>query len=399
MSNLNLTKVATPNTPAANENYLFVDTADRRLKQLDDLGVITTLGSVFDKNVLCNGGFDVIQRAAAALTNITSPSTTNRVYSADRWGFTVGNATTPQFQQVDTLGAPETGIVARYYGLYKQLTNAAKIALTQVVESGGTAPLRGRVVRFQCKMRLLTGSNRTVQLGLINNTGTADAPTAGWISAFNGNGVSPTLGASLAFIAPNVSPTGDGGTIGADSMQCPLTSTWARFSCVFTVPTTAKNVMPVIWSTNTFAANDDLLITECGLYDGPEINDWIPLGPTLELERCQRFYCKTFPIGTVPVANSNNGVVKWGVGVAGAVAGAWGGWRFPVRMAKAPTVTLFNPAAAGGQVRQFSATAGDCTSSSATSISDVSCEFTTTPGATAVIGSIVGVQATADAEL
>lgn len=399
MSRLKFTKVAAPATPSANKSELFVDTNDRRTKQIDDTGVITTFGSVFDKNLVCNGGFDIIQRCAAALTNITGPSTTNRVYSADRWGFTVGNATTPQFQQVDTIAAFETGITARYYGLYKQLTNAAKIALTQVIEGTASAAVRGRVVRVQCKMRILTGSARTVQLGLITNTGTVDAPTAAWISAFGANGVSPTLGASLAFLAPNASPTGDNCTIQADSAQCSLTTSWQRFSVCFTVPTTAKNIMPVVWSTNTFAANDDLLITEAGVYDGPEINDWVPLGPSLELTRCQRYYSKTFAIGTVPAASVLSGAIFWNVGVAGAAAGAWGGWKFPVRMVKAPTITLFNPGAAGAQVRQFSATVGDCTTSSGTSISDTGCQFTTTPGATIVLGGVVGVNAVADAEL
>lgn len=398
MSRINLTKVAQPATPASNQSEIFVDTNDRRLKTIDDLGVVCSLVSQFDKNIIMNGGFDFCQRAAVALTNITSPSATNRVYSADRWGFTVDNIATPQFQQVDTSGAYETNLTARYYGRYKQLTNAAKVALTQVVESASSNPLRGRIVRFQVKMRWSVGANRDMRLGMINNTGTADAPTAAWISAFNANGADPTLGASLALITPTL-VEGTGATIVGAAVTCPITNVWARFSATFTVPTTCKNLMPVIFSNNTFAANDDLLISECGLYDGQEIMDWVPMPIANEVSRVQRFYSKTFAIGTVPSASVLSGNVKWGTGVAGAVAGAWGGWRFPVRMVKTPTVTLFNPAAAGAQVRQFSATAGDCTVSSATSITDTSCEFTCTPGATAVIGSVLGVQATADGEL
>lgn len=397
MSRLRFTKVAEPTTPAANKSEVYVDTTTRRLTQKDDLGIVSVLSGVdLDKNIISNGGFDFIQRCAAALTNITGPSTTNRVYSADRWGFTVGNATTPQFQQVDTSGAPETGITGRFYARYKQLTNAAKVALTQVVISRDSLPTIGQTVRFQCKMRYSVGSNRDMRIGLISNTGTVDAPTAGWISAFNANGTDPTLGASLAYLTPLIA---ENGTISGSAVTCPITSSWVRFSATFSVPTTCKNLMPVVFSNNTFAANDDLLITECGLYMGAASQDWIPFPASLELIRCQHFYCKTFAIGTVPAASILAGNVKWSAGVAGAVAGAWGGWRFPTRMNKAPTITLFNPAAAGAQVRQFSATAGDCTTSSATSITDSSCEFTTTPGATAVIGSVLGVNATAEAEL
>lgn len=397
MADITLAKVAEPSTPATNDSALFVDTSTRRFSQKDDNGVVTVFsGRDLDKNILINGGFDFIQRCAAALTNITSPSTTNRVYSADRWGFTVGNATTPQFQQVDTSGSPETNITTRYYARFKQLTNAAKVALTQVVLSRDSLPTIGRVVRFQCKMKYSVGSNRDMRLGLISNTGTVDAPTAGWISAFNANGTDPTLGASLSYLTPL---TPENGTISGSAVTCPITTSWVRFGATFIVPTTCKNLMPVIFSNNTFAANDDLLITECGLFDGAEIQDWIPFPSSLELVRCQHFYSKTFALGTVPAASVLPGCVRWGAGVAGAVAAAWGGWRFPERMNKAPTVTLFNPAAAGAQVRQLSATAGDCTSSSATSITDTCCEFTTTPGASAVIGSVLGVNATAEAEL
>jgi hypothetical protein len=396
MSRIRLTKVAQPATPSANKSELFVDTNDRRLKQIDDLGVVSVFAAGYEKNMLINGGFDFCQRAAVALNNITSPSATNRVFSADRWGFTVGNTTTPQFEQVDTIAGIESGITARYYGRYKQLTNAAKIALTQTVLARDTATVRGRVVRFQIKARLNVGANRTMRLGLITNTGTADAPTAGWISAFNGAAADPTLGASLAYITPSIV---ENGTIVGSNMNFTLTNTWTRFSAIFTVPTTCKNLMPVVFSDTTFAANDDLCITECSLTDGADQQDWIPLPTSTELVRCQMFYCKTFALGTVPAASTLPGAILWGVGVAGAVAAAWGQWKFPVRMNKAPTITLWNPSAAGAQVRQLSATAGDCTSSSATSITDSGCQFTATPGATAVIGSVLGVNASCEAEL
>jgi len=398
MSRIRFTKITQPSTPAANLSEVYVDTADRRLKQIDDLGVVSQLAAGFEKNLLINGGFDFVQRAAVALTNITSPSATNRIYSADRWGFTVGNVTTPQFEQVDTIAAFETGLNARYYGRYKQLTNAAKVALTQVVLGRDTATLRGRVVRFQVLMRWNVGSNRDMRLGLTTNTGTVDAPTAAWVTAFNANGTDPTFGASLALVTPLL-VEGTGATLVGSAATCPITNAWQRFSATFLIPTTCKNIMPVIFSNNTFAANDDLCISQCGLYDGMEIQDWITLPTSTELIRCQHFYAKTFALGTVPAASVLAGAVKWGTGVAGAVSGAWGQWRYPTRMNKTPTITLFNPGAAGAQVRQLSATAGDCTASSATNITDTCCDFTTTPGATAVIGSILGVNATAEAEL
>ena len=120
MSFLKFNKVSEPSSPAANKGRDFFDTLDLRRKFKDYNGVVHVFSPRDLPNLLINGDFTFIQRAAAALTNITGPSITNRIYSADRWGFTSGNVTTPQFQQVDTSGAPETGITARYYARFKQ---------------------------------------------------------------------------------------------------------------------------------------------------------------------------------------------------------------------------------------------------------------------------------------
>jgi hypothetical protein len=133
---------------------------------------------------------------------------------------------------------------------------------------------------------------------------------------------------------------------------------------------------------------------------GAEIVDWKDTPLSEDLEKCQRYFYKTFAYATVPAQNAgiSTGCIKWPAGVAGAVAGTWNHHPFPVPMWKVPTITLFNPAAANAQVRQISATAGDCTTSSGSEITDRGCAITTTPGATAVIGSILGVHLTAEAE-
>src|SRR6266700_2614000 len=102
MSVLILNDQATPSTPSSTKGKIYQDSADSLPKYMDDAGAVNSIATSLP-NYLINGGFDFSQRAAIALTNITSPSTTNRVYSADRWGHTVANVTTPQFQQVDTI--------------------------------------------------------------------------------------------------------------------------------------------------------------------------------------------------------------------------------------------------------------------------------------------------------
>jgi hypothetical protein len=117
MSRLRFTKVATPSTPAANKSEMFIDTTDRRAKQIDDNGVISTLNNVGpgDENILTNGGFKIQQRVAAASTAIPGITTSTRAGQvADCWAVTTSVASNLNWAQIDseTAGA-ETGLLAR----------------------------------------------------------------------------------------------------------------------------------------------------------------------------------------------------------------------------------------------------------------------------------------------
>jgi hypothetical protein len=291
-------KEAVPSAPAATKLTAFYDTADLRHKVIDEFGNIVQLYNMgwTDKNIICNGEFSLIQRlGTAALANVVGPSATARIYSADRWGLTVGNTTTPQFEQVDTIAAPETGLKARYYGRYKQLSNAAKHIYSNVIPGTYTSAVRGKVVRFQVRMRYSVGSNRDMRLGLIQNnaSATVDTIAASFIPAFNANGSDPTLGTNLAYLTPTIAEGGAGTTISGNAVTCPITNAWQRFSATFLVPTDCRNIIPAIWSNNTLAVNDDVLLTEMGLYDGYEIRDWVPMHQAVELERAGRF-CQSY---------------------------------------------------------------------------------------------------------
>ena len=118
-----------------------------------------------------------------------------------------------------------------------------------------------------------------------------------------------------------------------------------------------------------------------------------------ELERCQRYYAKSFPLATAPAQNAGTGgavVFSQGVGASTAQKGNF--WAFPARMIKAPAITLFNPAAANAQARNLD-TATDCTASAA----DITHEWGTSFNATTPAGSAAGqrlaVHLVADARL
>jgi hypothetical protein len=290
--------VGTPNTPATGKTCVYVDSSDGRLKSKDSTGTISILqaNGFDDKNILVNGGFDINQRVADSNTAVSGASATARVYVADRWTITTSNVTTPQFQRVDTIAAIETGITARFYGKFTQITNGAKHLYAQAVPGDTLTQLRGRTVRFQLKAKSFAGSNRTMRLGLIqlNSAGTTDTLPATFVSAFNGASVDPTLGTNLAYITPSVV---DNGTVVGSAMNFTLTGSWARYSATFTVPSNCVNLVVALWNDSTGAAADSIGITECGLYDGAEIRDWLPFPQESVLARAQHFYAKSFPQG------------------------------------------------------------------------------------------------------
>lgn len=391
-------------TPAAGVTALFVDNADKKIKTKDDAGVISTLNNdgLQDRNIVVNGGFAIQQRVATASTAIPSVSTTTRAGQvADRWAVTVGNVTTPSWAQIDTSAANETGLLARYYGKITQATNAAKFILSQFVINTEMMPLRGQKVRVSCKVKQFVGSNAVYRLGLLQlaAAGTVDTSPA-FISAIGAANVEPTWGTNLLAINPDAVPAAENGVISGAALSITSTAAWVRSSCVFTVPTDAKNLVVVLYRDTLGAASDAVGIAEFQMTQGPDLVDYKAPPLAEEMLRCQRFFYKTFTYATVPVTNAGigTGCAKWGVGVLGAVAGTWSTHQFLAEMFKIPTVTLFNPAAANAQVRQIGSTPADCTSSVSAEVTTHSTAFTTTPTANAVIGTVVGVHFTADAE-
>jgi len=404
MGKITLLREAVPAAPGANYVDILQDSTDPfRIKAIDSRGLIHTLSRYnVSANYLYNGDFPLRQRVAAALTNFTG-SATDRVFTADRWGHTTGNTTTPQYQQVDTNITPESGITARYYGLFKQLTNAAKICVSQSLIASDCLELRGAKVRFQVKMRKSVGADKTVNIGILQLTsaGTVDVIPATFISAFNGAGVDPTFGANLALIAPDADKL-DNTAVSGNKLTCAITSTWQRFSGVFTLPTTFKNLVLVVFTNDTLAVNDDLLLTECGLYAGQDILDFGSRDYVDEVGRCQQFYCKTFALGTVPVTNAgiNTGEAKGIAGKAGAVANSGViGWRFPIRMWKTPTtVTVYNPGAANALIRNLTG-AADMGATALTAQLDSSAMAIATGVAATAVGDQIGLHFSAVAEL
>jgi hypothetical protein len=169
---------------------------------------------------------------------------------------------------------------------------------------------------------------------------------------------------------------------------------------VFTIPTSAKNLVFVFFSDATGGTTDNISISEAQITEGSEIVEYTEPPHAETLIRCQRRYCKTFALATVPVTNAglNTGELKWTKVVAGATAGR-AQWQFPVQMWKTPaTITFYNPAAANAQVRDETNTV-DCSATTAVGTTDRQVGITYTGNAATVAEGLMGVHITADAEI
>lgn len=379
----------------------FYDTTTKRFRLVFEDGRIGDPGDADLSNYARNSGLWFAQRQIPA-TATNCGSTTLRAAGgasgADGWGVWNENANTT-FARVDAMAAPETGLQSRYYGSWLKATATGKFFVNQMLEGHETAPLRGRTVRVQGKIKG-TG-NQTVRLGLVqlNSSGTVDTLPATFISAAGANGTDPTLGTNLAYIAPKAGVTGDNCTVNGNAADCSVTVNWQRFGAVFDVPSNCRNLVMAFWTNSQLAAASGFSLSELSLTDGYEIQDWAPLPYDQEFSRVRRNYYKTFNVDQQPAQSVgvNTGEFKFPAVVSGAAVTAGVGFRYPNPMrAAATTLTLYNPSAATAQVRNVT-DAADHTASSIAADGEQGCWITHTGLAGTASGEHLAVHLSADA--
>lgn len=384
-------------TPAG-VDYIEVETAGGVSNKVPLTNLPYAFSNTQKPDKVINGGFDLAQRQDP-LTLTTYSNLTGRSYGADRWAVTNENASV-QYIRKDTGNTPETGLGARYYGKYVKITNAGKFCISQVIEARDMMDLRGQVVRLQVKMKYSVAASMRVCFGILqlNNSGTIDTIPATFISAFNVVGTNPTWGTNLA--ALNVAAGFEGTGTNSGMVYADITNAWARYSGQWTIPSNSRNLVVVIFTDGQPNALDELNISEVSLKIGNEITAWTPRLLGSEIELAQRFYCKTFPIDTLPAQSGGlNGSLKVPVVIAGAVATSIVGmWRYPMTMRGAPTITFYNPSAANAFVRNVTA-ATDATATSSADVGDDGLGFLCTGLAAWVVGQKCAVHIAADAEL
>jgi hypothetical protein len=171
--------------------------------------------------------------------------------------------------------------------------------------------------------------------------------------------------------------------------------TYTYFSKTFTLSTTGTNGLDVILGFIS-AAGRTFKITGVRLEVGSVATPFERRLYGQEVLLCQRYYCKTFSLGTAPGNNvTSTGALK-GATRNGSANEPSANWKFPASMRTEPTVTLYNTGS--GTAGQWSNDGTSTSSSNARSqwISTEGCAMDNTGNAFNYTSNI---QASASAEL
>lgn len=277
-------------------------------------GLWVPSGSLVSPSLIANSNYDHWQRGAAARTHTTTYNT-DTSYSADRF------FTRPAGASVTSLRSTTTPDIRSQFSC--QINGAVSVT---TIDHGQRIP--SVIVNTRGRQPLIFSAY------ILNQTGAAFTPnlrigTPAAVDDFTT--VTNRLDQALQSCADNA---------------------WTLVYFAFdpTGYTNVSNGMEAVLRTPSGAvvAADAITISQFDLRPGSRRMAFAAPDPRLELLRCLPFYCKTFEQGVAPAQNSGTrlGAVGYVCNVAG-TAGAVGiGWRFPVPMRTAPTITTFNPNAA-----------------------------------------------------
>jgi hypothetical protein len=347
--------------------------------------------SSFLRNRIINGNFVISQ-----YNGTNSTTAVDSTYFIDRWRpvssaaskFTVqqnaGSVTTPvgfpnylgcTSSSAYTVGASEAFAVGQYVegfnwaDLAWGTANAKTVTLSFQVYSSLTGTfggcLQNSATNYSYPFSYSVGSANTWTSISVTIAG----PTAGtWIGSTNGVGV------RLYF------------SLGAGSTYSGTAGSWSA-STLF-APTGAKSVVGTSGAT--------FYITGVQLEQGSVATPFERPLIGKQISDCQRYYCKTFSLGTAPGNNvTSTGALK-GASRNGSTTEPSANWKFPVSMRTEPTVTLYNTGS--GTAGQWSADGAATSSANARSqwISTEGCAMDNTGTA---FNNLSNIQAAASAEL
>lgn len=305
-------------------------------------GSINSINTFGYKNVLINGDFRIWQRStSAALTTSSSVYT-----AADRFVAYQGTSASGNFTRLSSTlaGFQYIAKVQRT----ASATTTGDMVIGQAVETLNSIPLQGQQVTFS--FWALAGANFSPTSGIAGATVWSGTGTDQSFSNATGN-------------------LWTGQTTVLNSTFTP-TSSWVRYSFTATVPSNSTQLaVAVYWTpTGTAGADDSLYITGMQLERGNIATSFDVRPYGIELELCQRYYEKSFDVGTAP----NHGVSAVypflsNIGSVGCAGNTYLLIPFKVnKRATGASLRFFDSSASHTQTENWVRVMGSCSSGTAT---------------------------------
>jgi hypothetical protein len=223
------------------------------------------------RNRLINGDFRVAQRG----TSFVSGANNDDTYNLDRWYVLSEANDTVDITQANV--APTGGLFS--IGLDVETANN-KFGIAQIIEQRNIVGCVGTQCTLSFKFRTSGSSIGNVKAAIIAWTGTADTVTSDFVSAWNADGVIPTLVANAVYenTPINLNPTND----------------WQTASITALIDASPVNNLAVfIWcddKTTTLA--DFLYVTDVQFEVGTVATAFERKPINQVLAECQRYYAK-----------------------------------------------------------------------------------------------------------
>ena len=247
-------------------------------------------------NKIINGNFAVNQRAASFTTSYTAATpivNNDDTYHFDRW-YTLsdGNDIIDIHSWGRTMGSRNFGAGATGRWLPSSTAFAMsmdietankKFGIAQIIESVNCNDLRGQKCTLSFKARLNPQATAKIKAAVVGWVGVGDTVTSDIISAWNSDGVNPTLVEGAEY-------QNDPSDIGAT-----MNEKFQTHKIVTSISTSITNIIVFIWSDSTSTtAGDQIYITdiqlERGEFENPRFQNE-DYGTTLR--KCQRYYWQT----------------------------------------------------------------------------------------------------------
>lgn len=291
-------------------------------------------------NELVNGDFQVWQHGTSFTGSApASGGNDDNVYTADQWVLlSNGNDEVDVAQGTDSLPVGARGRV-NMTTTGAEGSGAGRFGLLQILDNRKTTALRQQKVGLSLEAKR-TGSLTGMKAWILSWAGTADAPTRDVINAWNSGTTDPTFQTNWTAVG---------------SVEFTATASWAQygFSAEVEVPVGANNLAVFIATDDaSWGSGDQVTFTNVHLYREHNSNtNYDGLLPRFdsrpfheELRECQRFFLKTFPHATYPAQNTeiSVGALKTIRTRRTSTYHLDAEWRFPVEMAKTPTLTTYD---------------------------------------------------------